>query len=62
MAKTKPIYLVWLTTSFGIGVQPVKANNQTEARAKFKKRYPKKRILDIAKADDPAASTRYHAI
>ncbi len=47
MPKTKKIYQVFLNTQYGIGMQPVKANNQKEARAKFKKRYPKKRIISI---------------
>ncbi len=49
--KKKPIYNVWCTTKFGTGCQPVKANNKTEARKKFKKRFPKSMILDVHKTD-----------
>lgn len=50
-AKKKPIYSVWLyirQREYGVyGRQAVKANNKKEARSKFKKRFPKRRIIDI---------------
>lgn len=49
MAKKKPIYDVWCTTKFGTGLQAVKALNQAEARRKFKKRFPKQRIIEVSK-------------
>lgn len=50
--KKKPIYAVHLITKMGtIGLQPVKANTQAEARSKFKKRFPKAKILYIDKPD-----------
>lgn len=48
--KKKPIYNVYLTNKFGMGCCPVKADNKKEARKKFKKRFPKSRIIDIDKA------------
>lgn len=50
MAKQKPIYNVWHTTKFGIGTQPVKANSKKECREKFKKRFPKSKVIDIVKS------------
>lgn len=49
--KFKHIYGVWLATKYSIGMQPVKGNNKKEARKRFKKRYPNKMILDIARLD-----------
>lgn len=50
MAAKKPIYFVYLTNNLGWGMQPVKADNQKEARKKFKKRFPKSRVVSISKA------------
>lgn len=52
MANKKPVYAVWCTTKYGTGLQPVKANNKAEAKAKFKKRFPKQRVLSIDRAED----------
>ena len=50
--KAKPIYAVYCTTGvYGIGCCPVKANNKTEARKKFKKRFPKSKIISIDKSE-----------
>lgn len=59
MSHKKPIYAVHLFTEFGVGMQAVKANSKQEARAKFQKRFPKKRIIDITKYDseNPHSST-----
>lgn len=55
MKKYKHIYIIWLSLPGGrIGAQPVKGNNQKEAKARFKKRFPKRRILDINKSDAKA--------
>ncbi len=48
----KKIYGVWLNTQYGVGLQYVKANNQEEAKSKFKKRFPKKIILDVGIVED----------
>ena len=48
--KKKPIYNVLCTTQYGIGCQPVKADNQKEARTKFKKRFKKSSVISISKA------------
>lgn len=63
-AKKKPIYYVWVYTKFGQGLQPVKANNEEEARAKYAKRYPKSTIFNITKAGDGATDSfiKSHAI
>lgn len=50
-SNKKPIYQVFCTTSYGFGMQPVKANNKKEAREKFKKRYKKSKVVSIEKAD-----------
>ena len=52
-ANKKPIYAVHCTTSFGFGLQFVKAANQKEAKAKFKKRFKKQRILYAEKIAQP---------
>lgn len=49
MAKKKPIYDVWCTTSYGTGMQAVKALNKKEAERKFKKRFPKQNIISVDK-------------
>lgn len=49
--KKKPIYAVYCTTKYSFGLQYVKATSQAEARRKFKKRFPKQRILDVSKTD-----------
>lgn len=55
MAKSKPIYGVWFCgggTISGTGMQPVKANDDIEAKRKFLKKHPKlneeDNILDVA--------------
>lgn len=55
-AKLKPIYAVHCTTKFGIGLQYVKALTKTEAKQKFKKRFPKSMVIDVDKTDKT-----YHA-
>lgn len=47
----KPLYNVFCTTKYGIGCQPVKANNKREARKKFKKRFKKSRVISVEKRD-----------
>lgn len=47
--KYKHVYGVWLTTKYGIGMQPVKANNKKQARERFRKRFKKARILDVCR-------------
>jgi hypothetical protein len=44
--KKKPIFLVTVATSFGLGIQPVKANSAVEAISKLKKRYKKINTID----------------
>lgn len=47
-AIKKPVYYVWLQSKMGtLGMQPVKANNKQEAKRKFKKRFPKSKVLSI---------------
>lgn len=51
-AKYKNIYTVWLALPHGnIGAQPVKGNTMKQAKERFKKRFPKRRILDVNKSD-----------
>jgi hypothetical protein len=51
-ATTKPVYNVFLELKDGdIGCHPVKANTKKEARIRFKKRFPKRRVLDIEKTE-----------
>lgn len=45
--KYKNIYAVYLPTQYGIGMQPTKGNNIAQARERFKKRFPKKKIISI---------------
>lgn len=47
----KNIYAVNITTSFGFGVQPTKGNTAEQAKARFKKRNPKKRVLSVTRID-----------
>lgn len=51
--KYKFVYDVYLKTSLGLGIQPVKGNTKAEAREMFKKKYPKKSIISIDKRDIP---------
>jgi hypothetical protein len=60
--KKKPIYGVYCTTQFGFGLQGVKALNQKEARRKFKRRFPKQKIIDCWRIDEPWHSIEMHAI
>lgn len=61
--KQKPIYAVYLSNkNVKWGMQPVKANNKKEARAKFKKRNPKSHIISIDKMDNPEYHFISHAI
>lgn len=53
MAEKKPLYIVALISKYGTwGLQPVKADTQNEARRKFKKRFPKSRIIGVEKAGE----------
>lgn len=54
--KMKFIYDITHPTTFGIGCQPMKGNNKTEARERFKKRFPNKSILGIDKRESPLHS------
>lgn len=54
--KYKFIYDITIPTSFGIGCQPMKGNNKTEANGRFKKKFPNKRILSIDKRETPLNS------
>ncbi len=45
MAKiTKKVFAVFYPTEYGMGAQPVKAINKTDARQKFKAKFPKRKI------------------
>lgn len=37
----KPIYYVFHTTKYGVGLQPIKAITAVQAKKKFKKRFKK---------------------
>lgn len=50
MNNPLPIYTVYCTTSFGLGAQPVKAKTKRDAIRKFKKRFPKQRVIDCHKS------------
>lgn len=50
MKKLKT-YQVFLNTQFGIGMQPVRARNKKHAKEKFKKRFPKKRVISVEFSD-----------
>lgn len=54
--KFKHIYDITHPTTFGIGCQPMKGNTKTEARERFKKRFPKKYIIGIDKRESPLHS------
>ncbi len=51
-SKFKHVYAIHHHTSFGTGVQPMKGNTKKEAKERFKKRFPKKRIIDCFETDD----------
>jgi hypothetical protein len=50
--KFKNVYTLWFPTSLGLGAQPVKGNTLKEAKARFKKRYPAKRIMNGNRTTD----------
>lgn len=61
--KCKHIYYVYLINKHGgLGLQPVKANNKVNAKKKFKKRFPKSRIIDIQKGIDAPFILQQQAI
>lgn len=47
MTKAKPIYAVHYHGTSCLAMQPVKALNKKEARAKFSKRYGKKSVIAV---------------
>lgn len=49
--KLKHTYAVHVTTKLGFGMQPTKGNTAKHARERFKKRFPKQRILDVTRID-----------
>lgn len=49
MKPKKHIYFIYLATTFGIGMQPTKGDTMKDARGRYKKRFPKGKILSIEK-------------